>query len=962
MAFFAILVPRRWAIALIPVLFLFPTFPLFPQAPTLLTMAEHPDLEKAAQWREEAWELSNEGNYHQAITKLEQVLALQQGILGQNHPVVLETLRLLADIYLAQGEDREHNRIYGQVLEMRVKLAGESEDAIAHLRYLASFYTDPLFDYPQSRATLHQALQMAHRLHSADHPIIGDLLHELGQLYRFHGRLAEGADFHQQALAHRKRVLGDNHLQVAQSLADLALLAALQDHHPQAITLAQQALTIQQEQLDPADPDIWRTKELLARFYREQGQYETAESLLQTVLNQKNRHHPPDTEESVTTAYTLQNLGDLLAQQGQYETAENYYTQALAIFHRWQQSDLQSVAEISQALGHIAEARGDYNQAESLYLDHLAYFQKWGYAGNFLVAQALSNLASFKLQQGEITPALDYLHQSLADQEIIIERVLPLLGESEKQNYMNRFSATTNQAISLHLQNAPNNLNAAQLALTTIFRRKGRVLDALTDNLQTFKAHLTPPHQQLLDELINQRAKLAELRFNPPTHLTPEGYKDHLRELQNKIEVMESQLARISANLRTETTPVTLEQIQEKIPPDAVLVEFIVYRPHRRPSPDQLVWGEPHYAAYILAASGEPQWVNLGKTAPIDQAVAEFRRALTLGKARPMSRQYREKGRQLDTLLMQPIRAKITQISGDITHLLLSPDGQLNLIPFAALVDENNQLLLKNYRITYLTTGRDLLRQGATPPSQNPAIILANPDYGEVEEMAIPSNRGLRDLNVLPLPNTATEAELVSQKLENVKVFMDKLATETVVKQVQSPQILHLATHGFFLPDIEAILPSQFLPNSEDSAPLVLENPLLRSGLALAGFNQRSSGEEDGVLTALEVANLDLQGTQLVVLSACETGVGEITNGEGVYGLRRALVIAGAESQVISLWSVDDAGTKDLMVRYYEKLLQGEGRSEALRLVQLALAEGEVYQHPFYWAAFIPSGDWGVMK
>lgn len=136
------------------------------------------------------------------------------------------------------------------------------------------------------------------------------------------------------------------------------------------------------------------------------------------------------------------------------------------------------------------------------------------------------------------------------------------------------------------------------------------------------------------------------------------------------------------------------------------------------------------------------------------------------------------------------------------------------------------------------------------------------------------------------------------------------------------------------------------------------ENALLRSGLALAGFNLRRNGSEDGVLTALEAAGLDLQGTQLVVLSACETGVGVVANGEGVYGLRRAFVIAGAASQLFSLWKVDDFGTKNLMVNYYDRLLAQEGRSAALRNVQLELLQSTQYSHPFYWAAFIPSGDW----
>ncbi|NJN21232.1 MAG: CHAT domain-containing protein, partial [Leptolyngbya sp. RL_3_1] len=177
--------------------------------------------------------------------------------------------------------------------------------------------------------------------------------------------------------------------------------------------------------------------------------------------------------------------------------------------------------------------------------------------------------------------------------------------------------------------------------------------------------------------------------------------------------------------------------------------------------------------------------------------------------------------------------------------------------------------------------------------------------------------------------------------------------------------ILHIATHGFFLANVDRPPPTsrglgfQSFDNSlVPSAPLT-ENPLLRSGLALAGFNSRRSGDEDGVFTALEASQLNLFGTQLVVLSACETGLGDIANGEGVYGLRRAFAIAGAETQLISLWQVDDFGTQSLMARYYENLTAGMGRSEALRAVQLEMIEaGDRYAHPYYWAAFILAGDW----
>jgi CHAT domain-containing protein len=141
-----------------------------------------------------------------------------------------------------------------------------------------------------------------------------------------------------------------------------------------------------------------------------------------------------------------------------------------------------------------------------------------------------------------------------------------------------------------------------------------------------------------------------------------------------------------------------------------------------------------------------------------------------------------------------------------------------------------------------------------------------------------------------------------------------------------------------------------------------IPNPLLRSGLALAGANQGKSGDNDGVLTALEAAFLDLSGTKLVALSACDTGVGEIKNGEGVQGLRRALVLAGSESQVISLWPVSDIGAKEFMTDYYLALRQGEGRSEGLRQVQLRMLRSKYRRHPFYWAAFIQSGEWANME
>jgi CHAT domain-containing protein len=272
--------------------------------------------------------------------------------------------------------------------------------------------------------------------------------------------------------------------------------------------------------------------------------------------------------------------------------------------------------------------------------------------------------------------------------------------------------------------------------------------------------------------------------------------------------------------------------------------------------------------------------------------------------------------------------------------------------------------------------------------SKSHPLVVADPVFGEpaknnqatkqVSALDQPRERAIkaiRDLDAFLrrfklLPGTAGEAARLKQVWPNATVLTKQAATETAVKQADAPFILHIATHGFFLDELRvtpeddsrasslrgsSMLASEAL--STRSAAL-LENPLLISGLALAGANQRKSGDDDGILTALEVAGLNLWGTKLVTLSACDTGVGQVKNGEGVYGLRRALVLAGAETQVMSLWTADDLATRDLMTAYYTRLKRGEGRGEALRQAQLDMLKNPKRQHPFYWACFIQSGEW----
>ncbi len=537
-------------------------------------------------------------------------------------------------------------------------------------------------------------------------------------------------------------------------------------------------------------------------------------------------------------------------------------------------------------------------------------------------------------------------------------------SEARKQSYLQQGVGKAYGLASFALANPTP--RATALGLTAVLQYKGRVLDAMSDSVARLRASVLPKDRALFDRLSAVAEQISTLTYRGPGNLSPEAYRQNLEALAQEQDQLEAELSSRSTAFRQEITPVTLDGVRQRLPSDAVLVEWFRYEPFDPKAKEEGArWGAPRYVAYVLHHTGEPSVIDLGAAHPVDELVSEFRAALS----DPNNTFYKEVAQELFQKLIKPLEPHF----GRNKRLLFSPDGALNLIPFAALVDEEGKYLSQRFELTYLTSGRDLLRIAAQSSARSSAVVMADPDYGKSATAGLPLDTGLTsarsaDLDrsglVFPaLEGTAAEAKALQGllKLDAEHVLTGTNATEARLKTLQGPWILHLATHGFFLTDREierAALKS--VGFSSDTPPLPLsENPLLRSGLALAGANGRRSGErDDGILTAAEAAQLDLRGTQLVVLSACETGVGKVQTGEGVYGLRRALVLAGAQTQVASLWKVADNATQELMVDYYQRLLKGEGRSAALRRVQEAMLADPARQHPYYWAAFVPLGNW----
>jgi CHAT domain-containing protein len=619
----------------------------------------------------------------------------------------------------------------------------------------------------------------------------------------------------------------------------------------------------------------------------------------------------------------------------------------------------QSANAYDSTIAEVLREMGEFKRAESILVKQLPITEKqygknhpmYGY-GQLALAKVYMGAKQTAKAEQALTTALDLAERDLAN-------VLKTGTEADHAVYFGRNSYQLDTAMNYVLLHAPKSPSAARLGLTTLLRRKGRTLDAAAASLSTIRSKLSPEDKKLLDELANARAQLAKLTVAGPTATGPESYAKEIAALEDQVQKLELAVGKKSAAYRAATQSITLGGVQKEIPAKAKLVEIVNYQPYDPNAPYAVnpVMKPRRFAAFVVGAKGDPTLIELGEAKPIEDAIEKFRKAL----ADPNNKQVTALGRTLFDLTM----AKIAPALGTSTEILIAPDGALNVVPFSALVDANSKFLLETYNFTYLTSGRDLTRLAVRTKSQGGGVMFADPSFDATQKAqkadgAQTRGRRSSDLASLmwpPLPGTAKEADEVEKKMK-LKVYRKDQATETTLKQVRGPRVLHLATHGFFLPDE----PPPVVKEGESRAVPVQgpapaqENPLLRSGLAFAGANKLESGADDGILTAMEATGLDLWGTKLVVLSACETGVGKVTNGDGVYGLRRALVIAGAESLVMSLWQVDDEATKELMVGYYTKLGANKGRSTALRETQLEIAGRKGYAHPFYWASFVPAG------
>jgi CHAT domain-containing protein len=491
-----------------------------------------------------------------------------------------------------------------------------------------------------------------------------------------------------------------------------------------------------------------------------------------------------------------------------------------------------------------------------------------------------------------------------------------------------------------------------------------------------------PPGGKLppLDRLRVNAAAMSMLAYADP-HIAPTRLPRPL-QLQHERTDLERYIAN---SLQNEWQAIPPEKIWKAVPDNAVVLEYAVYE---RPSTAHAAPGEPRYLVAAFSSKGVLKVVDIGSLAHINALVGAACRAI-LRDAEESTQCTGQKppdtdgtltikavGHELSAALLGPV----TDAVAGATHLIVVPDGALQFFPFEMLTDNDGKYLITTHLVSYVLSPREIpLWQTHAPPSHAPPVIIGDPDYGsgglpkldDCSASARGVHRALRADDELDgfsrLCGAADEASSIKQILPDATLLTRSDATEEAVKRLYAPRILHIATHGFVVGRLD--WPKSWVGSGGIwwdllDYQVMDHDALLRSGLVFAGSNARRSpgGHDDGILSAREATLLNLYGTQLVVLSACDSGLGVARAGDGVIGLRRAFALAGARAQTFSLWPVGDYTTAEFMRRYYTLLAAGRPNVEALAQVKRAfIQKGPLWSEPWVWAVFVGYGYPGAL-
>lgn len=941
----------------------------------------------------------------EALAWFEQSREIRENVLGGDDPTVGETEQMIGTCLSLQGNFQGAYTHLRRALEIYEQALGPVHPRVAEALEslgVAQGFNDELVE---SQLSLERALRIVDATAGPDSAMAAPVLSDLGYTHLAAAEWTKASRYFERSLAIHVRESGEHNRLAASELLALGIVRNDMGDAAGAAAFEARAVAILEQAHGPWHPELGRALRHLGVSLTNLGRFAEAEPVMLRALAIAEKNFGSD---SPVVGNALRSIGDHYSDRGEYDKARSYSLRALAIYEKLE-SPGQTSTGVAYILGDLARSSRGLGDPEGA-LD---------YAGRGLKlhesalgpahpdnAVYLVDIARLLFETGQHDAGRAAARRA---DEIIREHLIRTAHVASEEQAL-AYASARPPAVDLLITVAAGSPERAEAAVIAAWdsaiRSRGQVLDSMIERRHLLVESRDPELADLVGALRRATERLAKLVVQGPGGLDEQAYRATLESASREKERTELALAERSAEQRGKLarSRAGLAEVAAALPPQTALVAFVRYgrldlTTRQGDKPQPLSQSTPAFAAFILSsASAVPVVVPLADAAAVDTLVARWRtttarEALAGGRAAKAGEaSYQKVAEELRRALWDPIASHL----GAAQQVFIVPDGTLNVVSLAALPTGDGRYLIETgLRVHYLSAERDL----ASPDnagSRGGLVALSNPDFndrrlftalgprqvGEAPVTAATTAalfRGSRSacgsfqsMRFEALPASARETSEIVRLWgdeSSALSFTGPAANETTFKQTAGGhRVLHLATHGFFLG--EDCGSASDAPAAGGTSPasrtVTRENPLLLSGLVLAGANHRDAAgadEDDGILTAEEIATLDLQGTEWAVLSACDTGTGEIRAGEGVFGLRRAFQLAGAHTVIMSLWPVEDEATRQWMTALYRhrfvegKFTAASVNDASLELLQQRRARGES-THPFYWAGFIAAGAW----
>ncbi|MEN6368057.1 MAG: tetratricopeptide repeat protein [Thermoguttaceae bacterium] len=900
------------------------------------------------------------GHQSQTETRLKRLVNALEIRLGKDHPLFVKVLMKAGEAFTILGSDAEAKEIFLRCLAIqRATLRPDYCDEAQTLQNLTAAYLRGA-RYAEAEPCCKECVDLYRKCFGDEHPRVASVLGFLGFLYMRTNRYSEAEKTFEQATAICEKNQGVAAVVLADILGNWGRLCDETRRYSQAETLHKRALSISREIYGEQNPVVAWNLVYLAQLYGHTKRYSEAEPLYRQSLaifeNTEGKGHPD-------THVPLTDLGAVLCGLGRYEEAETLLRRSLGVAKNgWSMNDRDRIC-------------------------------------------TLETLADLHLKGGRWKEAIHCCTEAQQAQRSLLSHVLPGLSPAEQMVYLSS-SWRENLARSLSLGlNYSSHAEAVEASAEWLLNGKSLSSELLAEQIRLARQSKDPALVATIQELNAVRGQLAHLVLNPDRNSGGVGNAAIAEKLSQRELELSRQLGQQTHSAIRESHWVTLEEVRKNLPAKSVLIEiakFPIY--HTSASVAEGRWEDARYVAWIIPPSGEGKTtlVDLGYATAIDNGVAKCRQCVesvrevvnTIGIERATESTMAEIAR-LSARVWQPLE----KVVADVKSLIVSPDGGLWLYPWEALSDGEKKFLVEKKQISYVVTGRQIAAHNVWKAGTG-AAIFADPDYdAELAEsgsdcssvwtdavralLGAETPQGLLgNSRVQKLPGAAAEVDVFVASLQNYlaaapSVYRGKQASEDEFKKLRSPRLLVISTHGFFLPD-QAF---DNMPLTDEAKQLwtrynvdrlsglagknelLVPNPLLRCGVVLAGANRRrhTTKANDGVLTGLEILGADLSGTELVVLRACETGVGAVRDAEGTAGLNYAFQLAGAKAVIVTLWPIPMKPSSEIMQTFFDNLIKKQGKAEALRNAQINLIHhlrtmtGSA--HPALWGGYTIIGN-----